>query len=98
MIEVGRIDSNVERIFFVRDNGVGVDPRFTDKLFRPFERLHEAEAFPGLGISLARVRRIVSRHGGVVQAGAGEGGGAEFGFVLPPGPSSATGVSAGAHE
>ncbi len=84
-IEVGmRSADDGGQLFVVRDSGAGFDARFADKLFHPFERLEGMERFPGLGIGLARVRRIVSRHGGRVLAVAEPGSGAEFGFVLPP--------------
>lgn len=67
----------------VTDNGVGFDPKYTDKLFGVFQRLHRAEEFDGIGIGLANVRRIVTRHGGQVSGSSVPGEGATFTVVLP---------------
>jgi signal transduction histidine kinase len=69
--------------FVIRDNGAGFDPRYAEKLFEPFRRLHSEREFPGTGIGLATVHRVIERHAGTIRAEGSPGAGAAFHITLP---------------
>jgi PAS domain S-box-containing protein len=86
--ESPRVQISAERgdgewLFTVKDNGMGIDPEYFDRIFEPFKRLHDQQTFSGTGIGLAVCRRVINNHGGRIWVQSGSGAGSEFKFTIP---------------
>jgi light-regulated signal transduction histidine kinase (bacteriophytochrome) len=92
-ITVGSQQRGTETVYVVRDNGVGFDMHYADRLFQPFQRLHSQDEYEGTGVGLAIVAQIIRRHAGQVWAESQVNGGTSVCFTLPAAPEEAPGYS-----
>jgi len=90
-IHVGAETRDQVWVFTVKDNGIGLDPQYSDRIFMMFQRLHNKAEYPGTGIGLAICKKIVDRHGGRIWVDSQPGEGSTFGFTLPRQPAGGNG-------
>ncbi len=83
IIEIGCREQDNVCFFFVRDNGIGISPRFYKRIFMVFQRLHTDREYPGTGLGLALCKKIIERHGGTIWVESQPGEGSTFHFTLP---------------